>query len=72
MELEDFARVRQMMIDLVLGTDMSQHFKDFNILKGRMLLTDFDPKEKDKLSVLKYAFHLADISNSTKTFEIYK
>jgi hypothetical protein len=37
-----------------------------------MLLTDFDPKEKDKLSVLKYAFHLADISNSTKTFEIYK
>jgi len=55
------------MIDCVLATDMSHHFKEMNHMKSRISMPDFTlNNEKDKLMVLKFAFHLADISNPVK------
>lgn len=70
MATEDFIRVRQLMIDMVLATDMSFHFRELNMLKERLAKEEFNPSEneKDKLLILKYAFHLSDISNPAKSF----
>lgn len=71
LESTDFVRVRQLMIDCVLATDMSQHFKEVNHIKDRMAKADFSlDNEKDKLMILKFTFHLADISNPVKKWEI--
>ena len=59
------------MIQTVLATDMSKHFSDLGILKSRMSSNEFDPEnEKDKDMLLNLMFHLADISNATKTWEL--
>ena len=68
---EDFGRVRQMMIDCVLATDMALHFKEINRVKDRMDQPDYDIKnEKDKHMITKLVFHLADISNPTKRWQV--
>lgn len=73
MSSEDFVRVRQIMIDCVLATDMAQHFKELNHLKARMDQIDFNlENEKDKMMLLKFTFHLADISNPVKKWELCK
>lgn len=55
------------MIDCVLATDMSHHFTQLNELKTRLASNDFTlQKGKDRLSMTKFAFHLADISNPVK------
>ena len=70
---EDFLRVRQVMIDCVLATDMSHHFKEFNHAKSRVSMSDYSlENEKDKLMIMKLSFHLADISNTAKKWEICK
>ncbi len=70
-EKEDFGRVRQMMIDCVLATDMALHFKEINRVKDRMDQPDYDLKnEKDKHMITKLVFHLADISNPTKRWQV--
>lgn len=61
------------MIDCVLATDMSLHFKGINQVKDRMAQADFAlENEKDKLLILKFGFHLADISNPAKPWDICK
>lgn len=62
------------MIDCVLATDMSMHMKDFNALKQRVTMPDFSltSNDNDKLAVIKYAFHLADISNPIKRWDLCK
>ena len=58
------------MINCVLSTDMSRHFSELGKLKARLGANDFDPKEKDKDLILTMMFHLADISNPTKAWDI--
>ena len=60
------------MILSVLGTDMSKHMSDLGKFKSRTAAEDFDPKGQDKDMVLAMMFHLADISNATKTWHICK
>ena len=60
------------MINCVLATDMSKHFNEIGKIKARMASNDFDPKEKDKELVMSLTFHLADISNGTKPWEVCK
>ena len=59
-----------MMISLVLATDMSKHFSELGKLKARLASADFDPKTVDKDITRTTMFHLADISNGTKPWEI--
>lgn len=73
MPTEDFDRIRQIMIDCVLATDMTMHMKEFSNLKNRVTMPDYSlSNEKDKLAVIKYAFHLADISNPIKQWDLCK
>ena len=61
------------MIDCVLATDMSAHFKEFNHVKNRIAQPDYSlENEKDKLMIMKMAFHFADFSNVVKKWEICK
>ena len=69
---EDYKRIRELMITLVLNTDMAKHFGDVGKFKGRIQAEDFDPQEnvKDKDLVLTMAFHLGDISNTLKKWHL--
>ena len=59
------------MIGAILATDMSEHFAKFGQFKGKVLDQDFDPSEGDnKKMICEMIFHLSDISNATKPFEI--
>ena len=50
---------------------MSQHFNKLAVFKGKMLSNDFDPKSPENKKICaEFLFHLADISNSTKPFDI--
>ena len=61
------------MIDCVIATDMSHHMASVKHLNERMDSKEFSlENEKDRMALLKFAFHLADISNPVKRFEICK
>jgi hypothetical protein len=40
----DYKKVRGLMINLVLATDMSKHFSELGKLKARIGASDFDPQ----------------------------
>lgn len=67
---EDYKRVRKLMISCILGTDMSQHFSELAKFKARLASPDFNPKVQDKDVIMNMMFHLADISNSTKPWDV--
>jgi hypothetical protein len=51
---------------------MSKHFSELGKFKTRISADDYDIKNKDKDFTLSMLFHLADISNATKPWEICK
>jgi len=70
-EPADFKRLRSLMIDCVLATDMSYHFKEIGHFKTRIASEDFKPEDgPDKNMTIKMFFHLADISNPIKKWEL--
>jgi hypothetical protein len=58
------------MISCILATDMSKHFAELGKYKSRVNAEDFDPSTTDKDSTLQMLFHLSDISNPTKPWEV--
>lgn len=59
------------MIGSVLGTDMSKHFSELAKFKTRTTAQDYDPTTgADKDLTMYELFHLADISNSTKPWDV--
>ena len=71
MDREGFKRVRHIIIQTVLTTDMTKHFFELGHLTSRIMDEEFDPKEpKDKELFIKFMFHLADISNPTKPWKL--
>ena len=67
MSRSDFKRVRQVIIQTVLSTDMTKHFTELGHLNSRMRDEEFDPAEaKDKELFIGFMFHLSDISNPSK------
>ncbi|CDW90418.1 3 5-cyclic nucleotide phosphodiesterase family protein [Stylonychia lemnae] len=67
---EQYKRSRAVMIGSILGTDMSKHFSELGKFKTRVGSQEFDPSGTDKDLTLTMLFHLADISNSTKPWDI--
>ena len=60
-----------LMIGAILATDMSEHFAKFGQFKGKVLDLDFDPETADNKKMLcEFLFHVSDISNATKPYEI--
>ena len=67
----DFKRCRQVIILTVLNTDMAKHFKELGKLSIRVTDPSFQPHDsKDQEMLIKFMFHMADISNPTKPFKI--
>lgn len=69
---DDYKKCRKLMVGSVLATDMAKHMGDLGKFKTRIGAADFDlsGNANDKESTLNMLFHLADISNSTKPWEI--
>ena len=58
------------MIKAVLCTDMAKHQSSIDQFKSIVMSPEYQPKAKDKDVTLNMLFHLADISNSTKSWEL--
>jgi len=68
--LQDFKTLREDMINLVLATDMANHFKDMGEMSNNLNSMDFDPSGSHKKAIMNWMIHLADISNPTKPWKI--
>jgi hypothetical protein len=66
----DFKKSRKLMVDCVLGTDMVKHFSELGKFKTRVTAEDYDCSGKDKDLTIHMMFHLADISNPTKPWDV--
>ncbi len=59
------------MIDCILATDMSHHFREYTSIKQKLDQNELKLEDdKDRLKIIKFAFHLADISNPVKKWEL--
>ncbi len=58
------------MINAVLSTDMAKHQVSLDQFSIIVKSTDYQPSGKDKDKTLTTFFHLADISNSTKPWDL--
>ncbi|TPX67013.1 hypothetical protein CcCBS67573_g07651 [Chytriomyces confervae] len=68
----EFKNIRETVIEMVLATDLSQHFGLLASFKNKIAQT-FDPKEcrEDRVILLKILMKCADVSNPTKEWPIY-
>ena len=69
-EKADYKKMRSKIINCILATDMAKHFSEQSKFKSRMAAEDFDPAGSDKDICMNIVFHLADISNPAKSFDI--
>ena len=59
------------MIGAILATDMALHFSKIGVLKSKLQSTSLDYKcEDEKKFICEQFFHLCDISNATKIFDV--
>ena len=73
MSRDEFKRVRHMIIETVLTTDMTKHFLELGLLSSRLENENFNPADsKDKELLIKIMFHLSDISNPVKDWRLCK
>lgn len=70
MEAEEIATCRKLMVEAVLGTDMSKHFQSVAEVKKRIASVGGAPNEETTWEILHYMMHAADISNGAKQKEI--
>ena len=66
----DFKKSRKLMVECVLATDMSKHFAELGKFKTRVTAEDYECHGKDKDLTIHMLFHLADISNPTKGWDV--
>eukprot|EP00746_Dinoflagellata_sp_MGD_P028155 gnl/MRDRNA2_/MRDRNA2_166606_c0_seq1.p1 gnl/MRDRNA2_/MRDRNA2_166606_c0~~gnl/MRDRNA2_/MRDRNA2_166606_c0_seq1.p1 ORF type:complete len:922 (+),score=142.77 gnl/MRDRNA2_/MRDRNA2_166606_c0_seq1:46-2811(+) len=70
---EQLKASRNLLIHLVLATDMQHHFDDLSSFRLRLGSEDFNPFEnpKDELQSLQMLFHAADLSHSAKGWNVH-
>ena len=56
------------MVDIVLCTDMSQHFQQMSQISDALN----NPKELDKVKVMALIVHVADISHPAKDWSLHE
>ncbi|CAK76020.1 unnamed protein product (macronuclear) [Paramecium tetraurelia] len=69
---QKYRRIRESIISMVLSTDMAHHASELAITNSRVAAPDFEPYGKDKQRLMDLVVHSSDVSNPTKSFEIYK
>jgi len=72
MSKEDYNKMRKIIVENILYTDMTKHFAFFADLKALPSKEDYDPRGKHKTDLMKALVHAADIGNPSRPFEICK
>lgn len=67
LNVTEYKEFRNMVIEMVLATDMSAHFNQISIMKEGVLL----PESMRKINILSYVLHSADISHPCKPWEMH-
>ncbi|KAI9358881.1 hypothetical protein DFJ73DRAFT_640136, partial [Zopfochytrium polystomum] len=70
----DYKVVRECVIDMVLATDLSQHFAVLTMFKKKVLTADkFDPTStrEDRMLIMQMMMKCSDVSNPTKAWPEY-
>jgi cAMP-specific phosphodiesterase 4 len=64
--------MRNLVVNMVLATDVAKHFYEYGLLKARLQDKSFPDRDKpaDKELILKSILHACDISNPTKGIEV--
>jgi len=65
---DQFEEFRTLVVDIVLATDMSQHFQQMSQINDALN----NPKELDKVKVMALIVHLADISHAAKSWDLHE
>jgi len=67
-----YKKIRKLMIGAILATDMANHFSKLSILKGKIMSADENDfkYEDEKAFICQQIFHLCDISNATKQWNL--
>lgn len=65
---EEYREFRNLVIDMVLATDMSYHFQQIKNMKNLLSM----PENIDKSKALSLVLHCADISHPAKDWDIHK
>ncbi|KAJ1557520.1 cAMP-specific 3',5'-cyclic phosphodiesterase 4C, partial [Cladochytrium tenue] len=71
----DYKSVREAIVEMVLATDLSQHFSVLSMFKKKTLSADtFDPlgAREDRLLLMQMLMKCADVANPTKEWPLYK
>ncbi|RKO91779.1 hypothetical protein BDK51DRAFT_33667, partial [Blyttiomyces helicus] len=70
----DFKMVREAVIEMVLATDLSQHFPLISMFKNKVSAENFDPMDarEDRLILMRILMKCSDVSNPTKTWFLYE
>ncbi|KAJ3115749.1 hypothetical protein HDU96_000080 [Phlyctochytrium bullatum] len=73
MPRSEFKSLREMIIDMVLATDLSQHFVILSMFKNKVAQT-FEPEDsrEDRILLWKILMKCSDVSNPTKEWSIYE
>merc|ERR1712062_94956 len=65
---DQFEEFRTLVVDIVLCTDMSQHFQQMSQISDALN----NPKELDKVKVMALIVHVADISHPAKDWSLHE
>jgi len=65
---DQFEEFRTLVVDIVLATDMSQHFQQMSQINDALN----NPKELDKVKVMALIVHVADISHAAKDWSLHE
>ncbi|EGR33678.1 hypothetical protein IMG5_045930 [Ichthyophthirius multifiliis] len=66
---DEFKQFRELVISMILATDMSKHFTDISKLKSRLSSQDFEIDNKDKKICMENLLHASDVSNPIKEWK---
>ncbi|XP_067325343.1 dual specificity calcium/calmodulin-dependent 3',5'-cyclic nucleotide phosphodiesterase 1C-like [Anolis sagrei] len=67
---EEWRELRRLVIEMILATDMSQHFNQMNFMKNIQQTQQMKRVHKDK--VMAFIVHTADISHPAKPWHLHK
>jgi hypothetical protein len=67
---EDYRHMRELMIEMVLATDIAQHFTILSKFKAKFVDSPAEMKTEDRTLALALLLHAADISNPSRPWEL--
>lgn len=65
---DEYKQFRSMIIEMVLATDMSIHFKQMQTMKEAIMV----PENLQKVNILSFVLHAADISHPCKSWKLHQ